>query len=103
MSPEILLEQAKFSAIKVKTWKYRGFLSGGKNFCVNEFIKKTPEAKAKPFVKWVGGKRQLIKQLREIYLIPDKFDIEKNTYFEPFIGGGAVFLICNRFNQKFLI
>lgn len=37
-----------------------------------------------PFVKWVGGKRQL---LDEISLhLPDKI----NRYFEPFIGGGAV-------------
>lgn len=36
-----------------------------------------------PIVKWVGGKRQLLDQIRP--LIP-KF----STYYEPFIGGGAV-------------
>lgn len=46
----------------------------------------------KPFVKWVGGKRQLLKQFRERNLYPpDKFDPNKNRYFEPFVGGGAVF------------
>src|SRR3989339_256778 len=46
----------------------------------------------KPFVKWVGGKRQLLKQFRELHLYPPAgFNSEKNTYFEPFVGGGAVF------------
>lgn len=48
--------------------------------------------KAKPFVKWVGGKRQLINQFKDLELLPPKdFDFENNKYFEPFIGGGAVF------------
>jgi len=38
----------------------------------------------KPFVKWAGGKRQLITSLEEH--LPKKFD----TYFEPFLGGGAL-------------
>ncbi len=40
---------------------------------------------AKPFVKWVGGKRQLIPEL--LKYIPKNF----NNYFEPFVGGGALF------------
>lgn len=40
--------------------------------------------KAKPFVKWAGGKRQIIDKL--IKYIPDEFD----TYYEPFVGGGAL-------------
>jgi DNA adenine methylase len=48
--------------------------------------------KPKPFVKWVGGKRQLLKQFRALKLYPpDHFDPAKNKYFEPFVGGGAVF------------
>ena len=39
---------------------------------------------AKPFIKWVGGKSQLLDEIREKY--PSK--IEK--YCEPFVGGGAV-------------
>ena len=42
-------------------------------------------AEAKPFLKWVGGKRQLLTQI-EPY-IPEKY----GTYFEPFTGGGALF------------
>ena len=37
-----------------------------------------------PFVKWAGGKRQLIPQIRE--RMPEKY----NDYYEPFVGGGAL-------------
>lgn len=37
-----------------------------------------------PFVKWVGGKRQLISEIAK--RLPSKF----NNYYEPFVGGGAV-------------
>lgn len=47
------------------------------------------ELKAKPFVKWVGGKRQLLSQFRDLY--PKKFDSNTSVYHEPFVGGGAVF------------
>ena len=50
------------------------------------------ENKSKPFVKWVGGKRQLLKQFKSMSLYPPKdFDSTKARYFEPFVGGGAVF------------
>jgi DNA adenine methylase len=41
--------------------------------------------KYQPFIKWVGGKRSLLSQI--IPLIPKEF----NNYFEPFVGGGALF------------
>lgn len=45
--------------------------------------------KAKPFIKWVGGKSQLIGQLEA--LLPPDFDKKENvTYIEPFVGGGAM-------------
>jgi len=57
-----------------------------------ENITKLIGEKPKPFVKWVGGKRQLLKQFRELGLYPpEAFDPILNTYFEPFVGGGAVF------------
>ena len=37
-----------------------------------------------PFVKWAGGKRQLLSQIKE--RMPEKY----NNYYEPFVGGGAV-------------
>lgn len=45
--------------------------------------------KAKPFIKWVGGKSQLIEQLDA--LLPADFgNWENATYIEPFAGGGAM-------------
>ena len=41
-------------------------------------------AAAAPFVKWAGGKRQLLPQIKE--RMPEKY----NKYYEPFVGGGAV-------------
>jgi len=50
------------------------------------------DQKPKPFVKWVGGKRQLLRQFRELGLYPPEyFNPVINTYYEPFVGGGAVF------------
>lgn len=45
--------------------------------------------KAKPFIKWVGGKGQLIEQL-EALLPADFAERENVTYIEPFVGGGAM-------------
>ena len=42
-------------------------------------------AKAKPFLKWVGGKRQLLPEIRQV--MPESY----NHYFEPFMGGAALF------------
>ncbi len=57
-----------------------------------EDSKRIISEKPKPFVKWVGGKRQLLAQFRRLNLYPpEKFDIETGRYFEPFVGGGAVF------------
>lgn len=46
-------------------------------------------AKAKPFIKWVGGKSQLIEQL-DAQLPADFGNWECVTYIEPFVGGGAM-------------
>lgn len=45
--------------------------------------------KAKPFIKWVGGKTQLLGIIEKA--LPENFAQQKNlTYIEPFVGGGAV-------------
>lgn len=46
---------------------------------------------AKPFLKWAGGKKQLLKQINKIFPQELKSGSIKR-YIEPFIGGGAVFL-----------
>lgn len=47
--------------------------------------------RAEPIVKWAGGKRQLLAQIRR--RLPKKI----STYYEPFVGGGAVyFALANR-------
>ena len=57
-----------------------------------EDVQKLINAKPKPFVKWVGGKRQLLRQFRELGLYPpEDFNPITNSYYEPFVGGGAVF------------
>lgn len=56
-----------------------------------------------PFTKWTGGKRQLLPTLHAYR--PEKF----NRYFEPFIGGGALFFdlapqnaVINDFNEELI-
>lgn len=43
----------------------------------------------RPFIKWAGGKRQILKQI--LKRIPVNF----NRYFEPFVGGGALLFAIN--------
>lgn len=45
--------------------------------------------RAKPFIKWVGGKSQLIEQI-DAQLPADFGSWENVTYIEPFVGGGAM-------------
>lgn len=51
-------------------------------------------AKGKPFVKWAGGKRQIMTELKKY--IPENYD----TFFEPFVGGGALFFELFRTHGK---
>lgn len=48
-------------------------------------LPETTDVKAKPFLKWVGGKKGLLPQI--LKHLPERI----NTYYEPFLGGGAVF------------
>lgn len=52
-------------------------------------MKLTNTYPAKPFVKWVGGKTQLLNEIKES--LPRNL-LQRNevTYVEPFVGGGAV-------------
>lgn len=53
----------------------------------------------KPFVKWAGGKGNLLGQLE--LLLPDNFETQEDvTYIEPFVGGGAMmFYILSKFKN----
>lgn len=52
---------------------------------------------AKPFVKWAGGKGQLLTELQKMY--PMNFEKNIIKYAEPFVGGGAVlFDILSNYN-----
>lgn len=52
----------------------------------------------KPILKWVGGKSQIIDK------IFDKFPSEIENYFEPFCGGGSVFLgLLNKIENKEIV
>lgn len=44
-----------------------------------------PQHKARPFLKWAGGKSQLLSSLQE--RLPESY----GHYFEPFVGGGALY------------
>ncbi len=47
--------------------------------------------KVKPFLKWAGGKSQLLSQLQTYYPVSYFQKQEITKYVEPFVGGGAVF------------
>ena len=56
-----------------------------------------------PVVKWVGGKRQLLQDI--LKHIPDRY----STYYEPFVGGGAVLfhlqpekIVINDINEELM-
>lgn len=55
----------------------------------------------KPLFMWAGGKTKLIKKYKEKALLPDQFD----SYVEPFLGGGAMFVWAYRKNPnaKFIL
>lgn len=94
MSQKIIQKIA--TKLDVPSIQIRMFLANQKislrNNELEVLYKKYALSKPKPFVKWVGGKRQLLKQFKELDLYPPAgFDPKKNTYFEPFVGGGAVF------------
>jgi DNA adenine methylase len=57
------------------------------------------EKQAKPFVKWVGGKGQLLSQIDNA--LPKWLFMEKEvTYIEPFVGGGAMlFYMLEKFQN----
>lgn len=68
----------------VKSWFEQGIFKDLKTG-IKFFEENLEMIKAKPFIKWVGGKRQLIEQYYKLF--PEEF----NNYHEPFLWGWAVF------------
>jgi DNA adenine methylase len=56
---------------------------------------RTITSNAKPFLKWAGGKGQLLSQLED--LLPVGIEDRELTYIEPFVGGGA--MLFNMLNK----
>lgn len=61
------------------------------------------DKKIQPFTKWTGGKRKLLPEIEK--LLPQNF----NTYYEPFVGGGALLFylqpqkaVINDYNQELM-
>src|SRR5699024_1585207 len=51
---------------------------------------------AKPFLKWAGGKTQLINDIKNT--LPQDLEVKNFTYIEPFVGSGAIlFWMVNNF------
>lgn len=72
--------QWRFRIEKLNAWLEANELSTISVSLSTQFPTKT-----EPFLKWAGGKGQLLRQYEAFF--PDKF----NNYLEPFVGGGAVF------------
>ncbi|HOK52266.1 MAG TPA: DNA adenine methylase [Bacteroidales bacterium] len=55
---------------------------------------------AKPFLKWAGGKGQLLDKFKEIY--PKELKEKQiKTFYEPFLGSGAVFFdVAQNYNLE---
>ena len=69
-------------------------------------FKKIEKLKCKPFVKWAGGKTQMLKYLTPLV---KGINFTKNKYIEPFVGGGALFFhiqpkhaILSDFNKELI-
>lgn len=73
-----VLQKVKVSVDKNFSFSYNRW----KSLCKEEIS--MSDKNVTPFVKWAGGKRQLLDKISE--RMPQSY----NNYFEPFIGGGAV-------------
>lgn len=62
---------------------------------INRYFLEREEKHMKPFLKWAGGKKQLLKEIEQYYPFNDNI----TKYAEPFVGGGAVlFDIINKYS-----
>lgn len=85
--------------IEVKKWTkiLKNIFKKNKFLKTNKDLTEMNNSKiAKPFLKWAGGKTQLINDIEKV--LPKKIIKSNFTYIEPFVGSGAVlFWILNNF------
>ena len=115
LSAKEVAEKWNISQRRVVALCLKGRISGaqivGNSWVIPKTAKKPEDARtivvrdksdtvmAKPFLKWAGGKGQLLKEIRQYYPFAAKNEIRK--YAEPFVGGGAVlFDILNNYNLQ---
>ena len=55
------------------------------NVPISKFLEIDYKNEMHPFAKWAGGKTQILSKIKE--LMPESY----NNYYEPFVGGGALF------------
>jgi DNA adenine methylase len=77
---------------------------GSKDFGKDGWI--MPNSLVKPYLKWAGGKRQLLPEIKKH--LPKNFNSCK--YYEPFVGAGAVFFekqpkkaVINDYNTQLML
>lgn len=71
-------------------------VENAENLKASQFHNKNDGKTVKPFLKWAGGKGQLLHEIEKYYPFADK---EITKYAEPFVGGGAVlFDILNKYS-----
>ena len=78
----------------VRSWFLQGFFSDEESW-IRFFEANKSMVQAKPFIKWVWGKRQILPQLQKLF--PSEF----NNYHEPFLWWWAVFFNIQK-KQSFL-
>lgn len=89
-------ESGKLAAIRSE--------NGYRHYKYEDLLKNFPKDRPKPFVKWAGGKTQLLPDL--LKYVPGSY----KTYLEPFLGGGALFFalrpkkaILNDSNEELIL
>jgi DNA adenine methylase len=70
--------------------KLKHIKTGVEEPAVTEHLSSAYNFNAKPFLKWAGGKGQLLQKFEQLY--PQELKDKKiKNYYEPFLGSGAVF------------
>ena len=85
------MERKERTEIEFRKSKFYCFILLGKwtDIIIFAYMRRLDKKSAKPFVKWVGGKAQLLDDIKNT--LPRNFSQRgEMVYVEPFVGGGAV-------------